>query len=130
MGGRIKGGVNSTIYTFPSVNLEGQNIQIEKYGAVMYLSSKTRNSLFAQLYLMGGRDARYQEFELVHSEEDSLINYLQMQGASVNGLVYYQGVRGPIKVWKANYDEDVLVNEEFLSTSGKYAEFDNLTFRK
>jgi len=128
----FKGGLNATISLIPSITSAGNNQgQIDESGAAIYLSPRVTNSLFAQLYLLNSKAGRYSEFELAYSEQDAYINYLNSVGLGIKDFAYISGgVRGPIKIWKVNPDEDILVNEEFLRTSGEYAEFDNLTFVK
>ena len=43
---------------------------------------------------------------------------------------YYGGVQGPIKIWEINHQDNIIARQEFLNTSGEYAEYDNLDFIK
>ncbi len=122
-------GINSIIYVLPQANALNNNLQIDNFGAMLYLSPKVSKSLFAQLYLMNDPFDNYPTLKLVHSEQDQIINILNLEGADLE-MVYYNGIKGPIKIWKVNYPENILSKEEFLRTSGDYAEFDNLTFIK
>ena len=72
----------------------------------------------------------YNTLKLVHSEHNPFVKQLMAQGAPILDLFYYQGLVGPIKIWEVNYPDDIIAREEFLRTSGKYAEFDNLKFTK
>lgn len=123
-------GVESTVKIFPYIGVSGQNLQIDPIGAMMYLSPRVTSSLFAQLYLMNDPNNLYLTLNLSHSEPDPVVTSLKSQGANVNEFVYYQGIRGPIKIWGVNYPDDIISREEFLRTEGRYAEFDNLTFTK
>jgi len=122
-------GVDSTAYLIPSLNQGTSGMSIDKAGAMMYLSKRTSQSELAKLYLYG-EENKY--ITLAHSEDDFVVSYLKSQGAMTENesFVYFQGVRGPIKIWEITYDNSILINPEFLRTSGGYAEFDNLTFVK
>ena len=112
----------------PKINQNDQQIQIDNLGVVIYLSPKVSKSLFAQLYLLNDVFENYKTLTLVHSELDTVISSLNSQGANLKDFVFYQGLRGPIKIWKVDYPSNTLAKEEFLRTSGEYAEFDNLEF--
>jgi asparagine N-glycosylation enzyme membrane subunit Stt3 len=125
-----KKGINATISLVPKISSGSNNqAQLDETGAAIYLSPKVSKGTLGQLYLLNSKEGRYSEFELVHSEQDQYVAYLMSVGIDLGEFVYLSGeLRGPIKIWKANPDEDILTNEEFLRTSGEYAEFDNLTF--
>ncbi|GAI47925.1 unnamed protein product, partial [marine sediment metagenome] len=96
-------------------------------GAGLYLSPKVSKSLFAQLYLMNDAFDNYKTIKLAHSEDDQVVKSLKMQGVDLGEFVYYQGFRGPIKIWDVRkVPENILVKEEFLRRSGDWAEFDDL----
>lgn len=128
--GRIfdyKKGLNATISLIPKVG--NTATETDESGAAIYLSPKVSKSTLAQLYILNNKEGRYSEFELVHSEEDAYITYLKAMGLNLGEFAYISGdIRGPIKIWKVSPDEDILINNEFLRSSGEYAEFDNLTF--
>jgi len=114
------GGVEATVYVYPNVVSTNAGQQFDLEGAAIYLSRKTKDSLVAKLYLMDDPKGEYPELDLVHS-----------QGA-YNFPFYYQGFRGPIKIWKINLDEmdDIIAREEFTAKMGEYGEFDGLQFIK
>jgi len=124
-----KKGINATISLIPKV---GNTVaETDEGGAAIYLSPKVSKSTLSQLYLLNSKEGRYSEFGLVHAEQDPYITYLRAMGLNLGEFAYIAGgIRGPIKIWEVTPDENILINEEFLRTSGKYAEFDNLTFVK
>jgi asparagine N-glycosylation enzyme membrane subunit Stt3 len=123
-------GINITLMIIPSMTVNSNGgAEIDNTGAMIYLSDKTRNSLFAKLYLMNDPLNEYPTITLSHVEQDYIINYLNAQGTNLEFL-YYNGFRGPIKIWKVDYPENIITEEGFLKLSGEYAEFDNLTFVK
>ncbi len=121
-------GLNVTIRILPKVSQSDQGVQMDPHGAAAYLSQKTQDSLFAKLYLMNDPLGEYPGVELVHQEQDSVVSSLNSQGANLGELVYFNGFRGPIKIWKVEHSDDILAREEFLRVSGEYAEFDDLEF--
>ena len=124
-----KKGLNATISLIPKV---GNTVaETDESGAAIYLSPKVSKSTLGQLYILNSKEGRYSEFNLVHSEQDPYITYLRSAGLNLGEFAYISGdIRGPIKIWKVEPDENILVNKEFLRKSGEYAEFDNLTFVK
>ena len=51
----------------------------------------------------------------MHLEEDLIINELRRNGfTNLGNFVYYQGFRGPIKIWEVNYPSDIEFKEEYL----------------
>jgi asparagine N-glycosylation enzyme membrane subunit Stt3 len=119
-------GLDAAVLMIPKLNLDGQSTKLDNLGAMIYLSPKTSESLFAQLYLLDDVVNRYPTIKLVHSEDDYIVRELKNQGSFVGDFVYYRGFRGPIKIWEVNYPENIITKEEFLRSSGEYAEFDNL----
>jgi len=123
-------GLEAGIRIIPSLIQGSNGIQIDKLGAGLYLSSRTFNSLIGQLYLMNDVLEKYKGVEVVHVEDSPVIKSLKIQGMDIGEFVYFQGIQGPIKIWDINPTEDIKIREEFLSTSGDWAEFDNLEFIK
>ena len=123
-------GLNVVLRVFPRVIQSEQGVQIDKVGAIMWLSPKVSSGLFAQIYLLDNAFGNYPSLIPAHLTSDPIVNDLNTQGAGLGELIFFNGIRGPIKIWKVNYPENIITNEEFLRTSGEYAEFDNLEFLK
>lgn len=133
MNGRLYdfgGGLNATAEVIPAISANSGQVGIDRTGAVIYLSPKVSQSLFAQLYLMNDPFHKYPTVTLAHSEPDSLVASLNQQGANLGDFVYYGGFRGPIKIWSVSYPSNIISHEEFTRKEGSYAEFDNLTFSR
>ena len=111
----FKTGINATIYLYASV--QGQ--QFDLGGAGIYLSDKTMNSLAVELYLMNDVKNEYPELKLVDQSGSYPFNF------------YYQGFRGPIRIWEVDTSkmENIIGREEFMRPSGSYGEFDDLEFK-
>ncbi len=107
-------GLEAGVFIFPKLNT-GSNglLNINKMGALMYLSKRTIHSQVAELYL-AGKESDY--FKLVHTESSLFIENLREQGVDVGEFVQYQGFQGPIKIWEVNYPSGIELNPEFLET--------------
>ena len=124
-------GLEAVVYFISSVSSSNQGVSIVQLGAVMYLSPKVMPSLVSQLYLLDDPFGRYDGVNLVHSEPSPIIDSLNQQGANLNEIIYYGGtIQGPIKIWKIEHQDNIIARQEFLNTSGEYAEYDNLVFKR
>ncbi|MBW6442501.1 hypothetical protein K0A97_01815 [Patescibacteria group bacterium] len=130
-------GVNSMIKIVPGLSQDNkQGLSISQMGAVMYLSEKTKDSLLVQLYLLDDPENLYPTLKIAHIEDDFIIKNLKQQGIDLGSFVYYQGLRGPIKIWEVNFPGNILKREEFLEflpegfnpVTGPWATLDNLSF--
>jgi len=119
-------GVNATAYILPS--FDGQSIN--PMGSAIYLSQKVSQSLFAQLFLMNDVHDNYETIELVHTEENPIVASLKSQGVSLGDFVYYQGFRGPIKIWNTkNIPDEIKIVDEFKNPlNGTFGPLDSLKF--
>ena len=125
----FKEGIEATAYPIPRI-YQTNGYQIDTFGALIYLSPRITRGLVGQLYILNDAFERYGGFELVHAEPDPVINSFNSQGANLNEFTYFNGLRGPIKIWGIEYPDNIIAREEFLRLSGEYAEFDNLEFTK
>lgn len=119
----FKTGIDAGVYVIPG--MIGENT-IDNIMAAIYLSPLTFNSLVGQLYVLNDPFQKYGTVQLVHSEQDPYLNFISSQGVEINDFFYLNGLRGPIKIWEVNYPNNILSKDEFLKTSGNYAEFDSL----
>jgi asparagine N-glycosylation enzyme membrane subunit Stt3 len=117
-------GFNATIMLIPAVQPSGNSMNVGPIGAAIYLSPRTGNSLFAKLYLMDDPLNEYEHISLVHSEENMVIESLNSRGANVGDFIYYQGFRGPIKIWETDTPEETPVYEDFLKPQSGHADLD------
>ncbi|MCH8945297.1 MAG: hypothetical protein IIA85_00020 [Nanoarchaeota archaeon] len=115
-------GLDVVIDIIPS--LDGQSIN--PMGAAIYLSQKVSKSLFAQLYLLNDAFGNYPTLRIAHEESNNVIKAVRSSGYSGGEFIYYQGFRGPIKIWEVDYPFETEVIEEFKDDLGNvYARFDN-----
>jgi len=68
----------------------------------------------------------YETIKLAHSEDDQVVKSLKMQGVDLGEFVYYQGFRGPIKIWDVSYLEDTPIHEEYLRQNVEWGGLDYL----
>lgn len=110
----FKTGIEPIARIIPSLSQTSQGVSINQIGAVIYLSEKTRDSLLAQLYLLDDVNNEYPTVEVAHVEDDFVVKSLKQQGLDLGDFIYYQGLRGPIKIWKVNYPSEAQIHEEYL----------------
>lgn len=122
----FKTGLDSVVSIIPKISQSNQGLQIDNLGTAIYLSPKVSKSLFAQLYLLNDAFNNYPTLTLSHAEPDIVVRDLNNQGASLGDLIFFNGIRGSIKIWKVDYLSNIIAREEFLRKTGEYAEFDNL----
>lgn len=118
-------GIESVVQIIPSISVSGTSVQIDNTGTVIYLSEKVSKGLFAQLYLMNDPLKSYSTLKLAHSEDDFVVKSLKEQGVQLGDFVYYQGLRGPIKIWKVDYPENVITHQEFIDVPEDWNQGDN-----
>ena len=53
----------------------------------------------------------------MHSEDDYIVQVIREQNPAFKGdIVYYNGVRGPIRIWEISYPRNIEFKQEYLST--------------
>ncbi len=123
----FKQGINSTFRIVPSLTQNANGgISIDNLGAGLYLSERVQEGLFARLYLMNDVYKQYPTIKVAHTEDDYVVKALKQQGADLGEIIYFEGIRLPLKAWKIEYPSNILVKEEFMAQSGEYGAFDNL----
>ncbi|MFH1802121.1 MAG: STT3 domain-containing protein [archaeon] len=108
-------GLNASIFLMPKADQNsGGGVTIEQQGALLYLSERVAHSQLAKLYLYKQEP---EGFVLAHSEDDFVVASMKSQGVPVsNDLVYFGGVRGPIRIWEIDYPSDIEYKQEFVDT--------------
>ncbi len=121
-------GIDYGVVIIPKANIQNSQVAIDETGALIYLTEKTFPSLFAKLYLMDDPLNEYPTIKTAHIEQDSFVSQLKNIDPNMGNFVYYNGFRGPMKIWEVEYPDNIITNEEFLKTSGDWGELDNLTY--
>ncbi len=107
-------GVESGVYLFPRAIQSGNSLQIDFEGAMLYLSERVVKSQLARLYLYKENNPN---FKLVLSEDDFIVGQIKAGNPGFsNDIIYFQGFRGPIRIWEINYPKDIEFKEEFIDT--------------
>ncbi|MBS3085473.1 hypothetical protein J4225_02200 [Candidatus Pacearchaeota archaeon] len=108
-------GLESMFFIYPSVSREEAMVDLNIFGAALYIPKKARESNLVQLYLLGG-DSEY--FNLEHIESDNIIAAWREDVANdIGEFIFYENdFHGPIKIWSINYPQDIKTNPEFLKT--------------
>jgi dolichyl-diphosphooligosaccharide--protein glycosyltransferase len=105
----FENGLDSCLYIVPSLD----SSKINNLGAALYLSERAMKTLWVKLYLFD----EAKNFELVHSEQDLVVEQLRHNyNLTIPDFIYYQDIKGPIKIWKINYPNDTKENPEYLKT--------------
>ncbi|HLC53741.1 MAG TPA: STT3 domain-containing protein [Candidatus Nanoarchaeia archaeon] len=104
-------GVEAGIYSMPTVN--PQTGAVDRSGILMYLSNKTVQSQLARFYLY---EEKNPYFTMVHSEDDPIVVQLKERGlfGKDEDFVYFEGFRGPLRIWEVSYPSDIRANPAFL----------------
>jgi asparagine N-glycosylation enzyme membrane subunit Stt3 len=107
-------GLEFGVFIYPSVSQSGNSLQIDPYGAILYLSERTVNSQLARIYLYEDKNSA---FKLVHSEDDFIVSQIKAQNLEfTSDFVYYGGLRGPIRIWEIDYPGDIEFRPELIDT--------------
>lgn len=112
-----KVGINASISLIKKVdNINGQ-LSVDNIGAGIYLSPKLFRGFLGQAYILNDPFGKFSNFKISHVEPDLWVNQVkQYYGQDLGEFVYYQGLRGPIKIWKVNYSGSEKINPEYLQT--------------
>ena len=97
-------GIEAGVFLMPRIIQNEQGIIIDKDGALLYLSKRTVKSQLARLYLYNEEDPN---FKLAHNEDDAFVAFLKSQNPEIEDIVFFEGVRGPIRIWEINYPSDI-----------------------
>ena len=111
----FKSGIEAGMFIIPLAAQSGNGVNINPLGIALYLSKRVVNGNLARLYLFGEEG---DGFNLVHSEDDFIVANLKSQGSDIKDFVYFDGLRGPIKIWEVDYSAypDIKAKPEYLET--------------
>jgi asparagine N-glycosylation enzyme membrane subunit Stt3 len=110
-------GLDAVVSLIPSL-IQGQaGLSIDQMGSAIYLSPKVKDSLFAQVYLLGDAFDNYEYLDLVHEEDSQVVASIKAQAGLSSEFIYYNGFHGPIKIWETGHPAGTIESEEFYSLS-------------
>ena len=106
-------GVDGGLYIYPKLTPVGGQMNVNSVGAAMYLSPRLMRGFFTQVYLLNDPFNNFPNVELVHTQDDLIIEQMEAQGIDLPDWIYYQGNRGPISIFTVNYLGDEKVVEQY-----------------
>ncbi|MEK6823632.1 MAG: hypothetical protein AABY06_01230 [Nanoarchaeota archaeon] len=107
-------GLEGAVKIIQKIDVVNGQVQMDDFGSMMYLSPRIMRGYFGQKYLLNDPFNKFPNFKLVHSEDNLIVSELKKQGVNLNEFVYYQGVQGPIKIWKIEYLGNEQKKQEYL----------------
>lgn len=110
----FKNGIEATAYIFPKLNINNGNVQVDEKGAGMYLSPRLMRGMLSQVYILNDPFKKFSNFKIAHIESTLIIDDLRSQGLPLPEFVYYNGIMGPIKIWKVEYTGKEKIKQEYL----------------
>ena len=117
----FKSGIPATAFIFPKIEASASTgVNINPNGASIFLSPRLMRGMLAQVYLLDDPFKNFQNFKIVHSEADTIINDLNQQGMKLPEFAYYGGaaypILGPIKIWEIKYTGKEKLQEKYIDT--------------
>ena len=117
----FKSGINGTAFIIQKLEQVGQQVRKDEIGAIIYISPRVMRGLLGQVYLLDDPLDNFPHLNLVHTEQNMVIDNLNSQGMGLRDFVYFQGVQGPIKIWEIEYTGEEIFNESYIDRdSSKY----------
>jgi len=110
----FKEGIEACAYLFPTLVPQGQNINQNPIGAVLYISPRLLRGMLSQVYILNDPFNNFPNFKLAHSEQNLVVDSLNQQGMDLPEFVFYQGIQGPIKIWEIEYTGEEEIKQEYL----------------
>ena len=107
-------GIEAGVFLMPNIKQNTDGYEIEENGALIYLSKRTVKSQLARLYLYQDKNSA---FKLIHSEDDLFVALLKTQRPEIEDIVFFNGIRGPIRIFEIEYPNDIELKEEYLETA-------------
>ncbi|MEK6914134.1 MAG: STT3 domain-containing protein [Nanoarchaeota archaeon] len=107
-------GIEATVYVFPRLNVNNGGVQVNEKGAAMFLSPRLMRGMLAQVYILDNALGKFPNFKLAHVESALIVKDLNSQGLPLPEFVYYNGILGPIKIWKIEYTGKEKIKPEYI----------------
>ena len=107
-------GIDAAAYVYPRIIQSSQGLSQNPIGVAMYLSPRLLRGMLTQKYILNDPFNNFPNFKLVHTEQSLIVDSLNSQGLNLPDFVYYQGVQGPIKIWKIEYTGNEKTREDYL----------------
>jgi asparagine N-glycosylation enzyme membrane subunit Stt3 len=113
----FKTGINASVSLIKKIDNDNGQFGVDSIGAGIYLSPRVFRGFLGQVYILNDPFNKFPNFKVSHVEKDLWVDQLEQYSGQVLGdFVYYQGLRGPIKIWKVGYTGTEKINPEYLAT--------------
>ena len=116
-------GIEAGAYVYSKLVPVGGQMNVNQLGTVMYLSPRLMRGMFTQVYLLNDPFNNFPNVKLIKTQDDLIIEQLEAQGMDLPDWIYYQGSRGPIKIYEIIYTGEEEIREEYLEFD--YSKFIN-----
>lgn len=117
-------GINATAYVYPLITNNGGSLSQNSIGTVLFISPRLMRGMLAQKYLLNDPFNNFPSFELVHTQQNRIIQSLNSQGLNLPEIIHYQGIQGPIKIWEIEYTGEERFQEKYIDRdSSKYIDW-------
>jgi hypothetical protein len=113
----FESGLNATAYPIQSLVAANNGLQIDTIGAAIYLSPRIMKGFLGQVYILDDPLNNFPAFKLEYTQTDYILQQIEGQGVQLDAFVYYQGIRGPIKIWNVTYPNGQNSNPKYLNTT-------------
>ncbi len=122
----FKSGIESAAFVFPQIIPNNQGgVSKNDIGAIMFISPRLLRGYLAQKYILNDPFNKFPNFKVVHKEESIIVNSLKSQGMDVSDFIYFQGVQGPITIWKIEYTGKEKVDLKYIDKdASKYIDWE------
>jgi dolichyl-diphosphooligosaccharide--protein glycosyltransferase len=112
-----KTGINAAISIVQKIDADGNGgMSLDQMGAIIYLSPRILRGFLGQVYILDDAFNNFPNFKIVHSEPDYIISSINAPNVKFGEFVYYQGLRGPIKIWEIKYSGKETINKDYTLT--------------
>jgi len=117
-------GLNGTMKIIPMLKQSSQGVQIDPFGASIYISPRVMRGFLAQKYLLDDPLGNFPNFKVAHVEQNIIIEGMNNQGMNLPDFIYYSGVQGPITIWEIEYTGEETEQEKYLDKdTSKYLDW-------
>ncbi len=106
-------GLEGTAYIAPRVFADGR---VDNFGGLVYISPRVTRGFFGQKYLLDDPFNKFPNFKTAYIESNFVVKALRSNGVDIGEFVFFQGLEGPIKIWKIEYSGEEQIREAYIDT--------------
>jgi hypothetical protein len=118
----FKTGIESAISIIPRLNQDSSGkLGIDPAGACIWVSPRILRGFLGQAYVLNDPFNKFTHFKIIHQQSSPVTEALRAQGVNIGEWVYFNGLQGPITIWKVSYSGNEKIRQEFIDTdTSKY----------